>query len=58
MILSTYENGNRLANVCKQGGEYVIMCYEDSNYIKTLASYNEQTAEDLADDWILNEIKS
>ena len=58
MILSTFEHRNRTANVCKHSREYVTMCYEDGNYIKTLPGYNQQGAEDLAEDWVLNEIKS
>ena len=54
MILSTYEEGNRLANVCKQGKEWVAMVYEDGQYLKTLLASSESHAEILAEDWVLN----
>jgi len=58
MILSTYEEGNRTANVCKQGNEYVTMLYENNNYLRTESARNEENAEIIAEDWVLNEIKS
>jgi hypothetical protein len=58
MILSTFENENRTANVCKQGGEYVIMLYEGGNYLRTELAINENNADLIADKWVLNEIKS
>ena len=58
MILSTYEHENKTANVCKQGSEYVIMFYTDGNYIKSELALNETEADDIADRWVFNEIKS
>jgi hypothetical protein len=54
MILSTYEEGNRLANVCKQGVEWVAMVYENGQYLKTLLATSESDAEVLAEDWVSN----
>lgn len=58
MILNTYENENKTANVCKQGADYVIMLYTDGNYIRTETALNENDADLIADKWVLNEIKS
>jgi hypothetical protein len=58
MILSTYNEGNRSANICKQDGNYVIMFYEDGHYIRSEVSLNENAADDVAEDWVFNEIKS
>lgn len=53
MILSTYEEGNRTANVCKQDSNYVIMFYEDGNYLRSEVALSESSAEVVAEDWIL-----
>jgi hypothetical protein len=53
MILSTYEEENRTANVCKQAGEYVIMLYEDGNYLRSEVALSEGSAEVVAEDWVL-----
>jgi hypothetical protein len=58
MILSTFENENRTANVCKQSGEYVTMLYQDSNYIRTELALTEDDAEGIAENWVFNEIKN
>ena len=53
MILSTYEHENKSANVCKQGSEYVIMFYEDKNYLRSEIALSESSAEIIAEDWVL-----
>jgi hypothetical protein len=53
MILSTYEEGNRTANVCKHDGEYVIMFYEDGKYLRSEGALTESSAEVDAEDWVL-----
>ena len=53
MILSTYEEENRTANVCKQAGEYVIMFYEDGNYLHSEVALSKGSAEAVAEDWVL-----
>ena len=53
MILSTYNEGNRTANVCKQEEEYVIMFYEDRNYLRSEVALSESSAEVVAEDWVL-----
>lgn len=52
MIISTYENEKRAANVCKQGNEWVVMCYEDNEYLKDIVTLNENQAELIADQWL------
>jgi len=52
MILSNYAHENRTANVCKQSGEYVIMCYEDGHYIRSEIALSETSADDIAEDWV------
>ena len=53
MILSTYEEENRTANVCKEADEYVIMLYEDGNYLRSEVALSESSAEVVAEDWVL-----
>ena len=55
MIISTFEEDNRVANVCKQQGEWVVMYYEDNLYISSDTAYNESRAEELAEDWVSKE---
>ena len=54
MILSTFENGNKAANVCKIAGEYEVMLYIDNKFVKSQVVYNEQSGENFAEDWVLN----
>ena len=54
MILSTFENGNKVANVCKIAGEYEVMLYIDNKFVKSQVVYNEQSGENFAEDWVLN----
>jgi hypothetical protein len=55
MIISTYENEKRTANVCKQGSEWVVMCYESNQYLKDILAVNENQAELIADQWLNHE---
>lgn len=52
MILSEFTEGNRAANVCKQGGEWVVMMYQDGKYIKEDVALSENAAEAKAEDWV------
>lgn len=52
MIISTFEEDNKMANVCKQQGEWVVMYYKDDEYIYSDTAYNQEHAEKLAEDWI------
>ena len=54
MILSTFENNNKSANVCKIAGEYEIMFYKDNSYLKSQVTFTEQQAENIAEEWVLN----
>ena len=54
MILSTFENNNKTANVCKIAGEYEVMLYIDNKFVKSQVVYNEQSGENFAEDWVLN----
>jgi len=58
MIVSTYEEGTRTANVCKHTHDWVVMVYDNNEYLKTILARNEDEAEIIAEDWVLNEIKS
>ncbi len=53
MILSTYEEDNKLANVCLQQGEWVVMIYENDQYIETLVAISESEAEVIAEDYVM-----
>jgi hypothetical protein len=53
MILSTYEEDNKSANVCKQDGKYVVMYYKDNEYIRTRECNSEENAEIIAEDWVI-----
>ena len=53
MILSTFENNNKAANVCKIAGEYEVMFYINNEYIGNQVTLTEQQAEDVAEDWVL-----
>jgi hypothetical protein len=53
MILSTYQEGNKTANVCKQQHEWVVMVYENDNYIETILATSEANAEELAEDYVM-----
>lgn len=55
MIVSSFEIENRQANVCRQGREWVVMCYENSQFIKDLIALREDDAELLADKWLHHE---
>jgi len=52
MIISTFEEGNKTANVCKQQGEWVVMYYEDNLYTHSEIAYNQSNAEELAENWL------
>lgn len=54
MILSTFENDNKAANVCKIAGEYEVMFYKNNSYIDSQVALTEQQAENIAEDWVLN----
>jgi hypothetical protein len=54
MILSTFENNNKSANVCKIANEYEVMMYVDKQYVKSQVVWNEQDGEDFAEDWVLD----
>jgi len=54
MILSTFENNNKSANVCKIAGEYEVMFYKDNSYLKSQVTFTEQQAENIAEDWVLD----
>jgi hypothetical protein len=53
MIVSTYEEGIRTANVCKQSKDWVVMTYENAEHLKTILARNEEDAEIIAEDWVL-----
>jgi superoxide dismutase len=53
MIISNFEEGNRSANVCRQGKSWVVMVYENDQYLETFSAYNENQAEIIAEDWVL-----
>lgn len=55
MIISTFEGEGRSANVCRQGSQWIVMCYENNQYLKDAVALNEQAAEDIADNWINHE---
>jgi hypothetical protein len=54
MILSTFENNNKFANVCKIAGEYEVMLYKDNSYLSSQVTLTEQQAKNIAKDWVLN----
>jgi uncharacterized protein (DUF952 family) len=54
MILSTFYNENKTANVCKIAGQYEVMLYIDKQFLKSQVVWNEQDGEDFAEDWVLN----
>ena len=54
MILSTFENNNKFANVCKIAGEYEVMLYKDNSYLSSQVTLTEQQAENIAEDWVLD----
>ena len=54
MILSTFDNENKTANVCKIAGQYEVMLYIDKQFLKSQVVWNEQDGEDFAEDWVLN----
>ena len=54
MILSTFENNNKSANVCKIAGEYEVMMYIDEQYVKSQIVWNKQDGKDFAENWVLN----
>jgi hypothetical protein len=54
MILSTFKNDNKSANVCKIAGEYEVMFYKDNSYLSSQLALTEQQAENIAEDWVLD----
>ena len=54
MILLTFENNNKSANVCKIAGEYEVMFYKDNSYLNNQVALTEQQAKNIAKDWVLN----
>jgi len=54
MILSTFENNNKSANVCKIAGEYEVMFYKDNSYLNSQVTLTEQQAKNIAKDWVLD----
>ena len=54
MILSTFENNNKSANVCKIANEYEVMLYKDNSYLSSQVTLTEQQAENIAEDWVLD----
>ena len=53
MIYSTYEEGNKIANVCFQQGEWVVMIYENGSYLETLFALSESDAEERAENYVM-----
>jgi len=53
MIIHTFQEGNRTANICKQLSEWIVMYYEDDAYISSDTALNEEHAEELAEDYVL-----
>ena len=53
MILSTYMEGNKKADVCKKDNEFIVHYYLDNELVKTKQTYDEENAEILAEDWVL-----
>ena len=52
MIVSSFESENRHANVCLQDKEWVVMCYENNEFVQEHVALNEQSAEDKAENWV------
>lgn len=53
MIVGTYEEGVRTANVCKQSSDWVVMVYENNEYQRSILARNKDEAEIIAEDWVL-----
>jgi len=53
MILSTYEQDNKSANVCLQQHQWAVMIYENNQYIKTIYAHSETKAEEIAEDYVM-----
>lgn len=53
MIFSTYEEGNKSANVCVQQGQWVVMIYENDQYLETLLATSESNAEVIAENYVM-----
>lgn len=55
-----YMRGNRIAIIFDTPGGYEIDLYENDNFIETRKAHNhsKEYAMDLADNWILNIIKT
>jgi hypothetical protein len=54
MILSTYEEGNKSANVCVQQGQWVVMIYKNNQYLETLLATSETNAEIIAENYVMD----
>jgi len=53
MIISTFQEGNKTANVCKQQGAWVVMVYDSEEYIETILAHSEAYAEEIAEDYVM-----
>ncbi len=53
MIHSTYEEGNKSANVCHQESQWVVMMYENNQYIETFLANSESNAEIIAENYVM-----
>jgi hypothetical protein len=53
MILSTYEQDNKSANVCLQQHQWAVMIYENNQYLKTVLANSEVDAEEIAEDYVM-----
>lgn len=53
MIITAFEGEGRSANVCLHDSTtWVVMCYENEQYKKSMQVLDEDTAEILAENWI------
>jgi hypothetical protein len=54
MLLSTYEQNNRIAKIHREDDAFVVYMFEDNmlKECRPLIGYSEQYAEDCAENWI------
>ena len=55
MIVSSFEEGNKSANVCIQGKEYIVQHYINNEFMHASICNSEQDAELEAEKWVLGE---
>tara|TARA_S200002703_G_C3775930_1_gene238931 strand:- start:1031 stop:1222 length:192 start_codon:yes stop_codon:yes gene_type:complete len=54
-VLHEFQHENRKAQVNIEDGLFYVYCYENEEFVKTinLVGYNEQYAEDTAENWVM-----